>query len=327
MGYSALHLGPTDALRVTVIPHPAASLLSLVAGTFGNRPHKIPRAWQRLLASAAPPGTEEVLRPLFSPAFSVIPDCLTPTAGMLQGDAASYLERLGDLPGETLLAELETDFTTGVPIQWRPVIHRPRRWITAHARLMQILWREIEPLWRRAHPLIQRETERIAVAAMYERLDTVLACLSPRYRYTLDTLHLPDPQAQDFHLGDRRLTLVPLVSGPGASLFAFDRPDFVWIGYPLPTLDRLLTSSGSATEPYRDPLRLLIGPLRAAVLRIAPTRPTMRELASHLHVTPATATYHCVHLETTGLLHRLRHGREVRIQLTPLGEHLIDLLA
>ncbi|MGA5096957.1 hypothetical protein ACPCAC_06265 [Streptomyces lavendulocolor] len=68
--------------------------------------------------------------------------------------------------------------------------------------------------------------------------------------------------------------------------------------------------------------------LRAAALpRHARRRPCVSEAAGRAHVTVSTATHHCDRLARSGLLRRLRHGREVRLCLTDDGAALLDLPA
>ncbi|MEV7007934.1 hypothetical protein [Streptosporangium sp. NPDC051022] len=323
-GFSELRLGRLDDVRVSVVLHPGATLLSLTAGTLGGRPHGIPRHWRRAVVAAAPRNAAEVLRPLFVPQFSVIPDCVSPTVSMSEAD--THLERLADLSPDTLLAELETEFPQALPAQWQPVVERPRAWIQAYAHLMRVLWQEFKPVWHRADSLLKRERERVGSAAVADHLETVLTDLSPRFRFSGTSLGLPDQQANRFDLNGRRLALVPIVSGNGASIFAFDHPDTVWIGYPLPALGVLWNDGAQDTTPA-DSLVLTLGRARATILRVARTSLTMSEVASLLHSTAAAATYHCAQLEAAGLLVRERHGRHVRVHVTPKGDALVDLLA
>jgi DNA-binding MarR family transcriptional regulator len=52
----------------------------------------------------------------------------------------------------------------------------------------------------------------------------------------------------------------------------------------------------------------------------------MGELAALTRLTPSAITYHCERLGAAGLVRRERHGREVRVVLTPLAERLTELL-
>ncbi|MGA5423374.1 hypothetical protein [Streptomyces lavendulocolor] len=105
-------------------------------------------------------------------------------------------------------------------------------------------------------------------------------------------------------------------------------PELLRAGYPLPGLGRLAhRSTGPHAPPARDRLDLVLGPVRAALLRPARRRPSVSEAAGRAHITVSTATYHCDRLARSGLLRRLRHGREIRLCLTDDGAALLDLPA
>ncbi|GAA2475347.1 hypothetical protein [Streptomyces longisporus] len=102
--------------------------------------------------------------------------------------------------------------------------------------------------------------------------DLVFQDLSPRFRLQGGSLHLPDRQAETFRLNRRWLVLVPIVSGPGASMFALDRSDPVRIAYRLSAIGRMWVAPAGAPAHTVDVLSLVVGPLRAAILR-APAQP------------------------------------------------------
>ncbi|WP_263164124.1 ArsR/SmtB family transcription factor [Streptomyces sp. SCSIO ZS0520] len=325
-GYTHLRLGPLDQLRVSVTAHQGATLLSLLADALGGRSQGVPERWRALVRQAAPEGSGAVLAPLFAPAYSVIPDSITPTACMPDGDVASQCALLADLSPDTLLTELETEFPEFVPPQWQPVVERPQEWLRAYARLLGSVWDQFRPVWRGAGALLHRETERVGTAAVSGNLDVLLGSVSSRFRYGEGSLRLPDQQAAEFSLDGRRLVLVPIVSGSGASMFALDRPDLVWIGYPMPGVGRLWEN---CTEPHgsTDALALLLGPRRAALLRACEEPLTMGEIAVRIGCSPATLTYHCAQLEQAGLLQRERRGQQVRLWRTERGHSVLDLLS
>ncbi|HEY3688624.1 MAG TPA: winged helix-turn-helix domain-containing protein [Streptosporangiaceae bacterium] len=323
-GYTELRLGALDDVRITVAAYEGATLLSLVADALGGRGHGLPVKWRRLVRSAAPASAPEVLGPLFTPEYSVIPDCVTPTACVPDGDVATQCEYLAGLSPDTLLRELEAEFGGRVPRQWRSVIDRPRKWIGAYTDLLSSVWREFRPVWKRAAGLLERETERVGVAVVRGRPDAILQGISGRFRLLGASLHLPDPQSDTYDLAGRRLVLVPIVSGAGASMFALDLPDQVWIGYPLPGVGRLW--GDAPRPPAADRLAVVLGPLRATILRSAGHPLSMSELAGVLACSPANATYHCRSLVEAGLLERRRHGKHVIITRTEAGDAFTDLL-
>jgi DNA-binding transcriptional ArsR family regulator len=323
--FTELRIGPPSAVPASVVPHPGATLLSLVADALGGRPQGVPPRWRRAVRAAAPAGAEQVIRPLFAPEYSVIPDCLTPSATLPGAALGGQFERLADLEPDVLLAELADEFDGQPPAQWRPVVEDPRAWLVGYAAVLRGVWDAFAPVWHRAGQLVERETERVGVAVVGDGLGTVLAGLNARYRFSGTSLYLPDPQPEVFDLAGRRIVLVPMASGSGASVFGFDRPGFVWLGYPVPGLS-LLWDDRPPPDPATDPLTLVLGVARATILRQAGRRPTMSEVATGLGGSAATATYHCQQLELAGLLIRERQGRQVRLRLTPRGESLLDLL-
>ncbi len=323
--FSELRIGAPAAVPASVVPHPGATLLSLVADALGGRSQGVPPRWRRAVRAAAPAGADQIVRPMFAPEFSAIPDCLTPSATLPGADLGGQFERLADLDPDVLLAELAEEFDGQPPAQWRPVVEDPRAWLVGYAAVLRGVWDAFAPVWRRAGQLVERETERVGVAVVGDGLGVVLAGLNARYRFSGTSLYLPDPQPEVFDLAGRRIVLVPLVSGSGASVFGFDRPGFVWLGYPVPGLS-LLWEDRPPPARGTDALALVLGAARAAIVRQATRRPTMSEVASVLGGSAATATYHCRQLEQAGLLVRERHGRQVRLRLTTRGEALLDLL-
>jgi DNA-binding transcriptional ArsR family regulator len=191
-------------------------------------------------------------------------------------------------------------------------------------KVLNAAWEAYAPIWKQSTGLRTRETERIGAASVTGGLDVLLSNLSRRARCADRTLYLSDRHPYRVELNDRPVTLVPLVSGTSASVFNLDEPDKVWLGYPVPGLTRL-ADSPVADSP--DNLTLLIGPIRAAILRALDRPSSMGRIAENLNAGPSTATYHCVQLAAAGLVTRQRIGREVRIQRTPRGDALVDLLS
>ncbi|MFD8622113.1 MULTISPECIES: helix-turn-helix transcriptional regulator [unclassified Streptomyces] len=323
--FSELSLGPLETAPVSVVAQPGVTLMSLVADALGGRSQGVLPAWRRLLRSAVPEGAEAVLRPLFAREYSMVPDCLTPTAPLWETDLRVQLERLADVPPSQLSQELETDFGGTVPGQWQSVVDRPKAFIHAYAALLTTMWEAFGPIWARAGSLLDQETERVGVAVVSNALPSVLAGLGPKIRFAGETLYVPDPHPERFERGARRVVLVPIVSGYGASVFSFDRSDVVWFGYPVPGLNTLWTTRETTVE--KDRLKLVVGALRAKILRELVSPRTMGSLAAASDCTPATVTYHCGHLQAAGLITRERLGQHVVARRTASGEALVTLLS
>jgi DNA-binding transcriptional ArsR family regulator len=320
-----LQLGRIDAVVVSVVPHAGATLMSLLADVLGERPQGVPPQWRRALRDAAPAVTGRVVGPLFTPAYSQVPDSVTMTGTFPGAGIEAMFEELAELPPDRLTAELESDFGGTVPAQWQPVVSDPRRFIADYTAVLRGLWEAFAPVWRRARPLLDRETERVGVATVTGRLDAVLSGLSPRTGLDGTTMLLPDPNPVAVDLGHRPVALVPLVSGSRASVFSIDRDDLVWIGYPVAGLGQLWDEQPPAGST--DRLALVLGPVRAEILRRAGRLHHMSDVAAELNCSPSTATYHCTQLERAGLIVRDRRGRQVRLRRTTDGDALVDLMS
>ncbi|WP_285667540.1 winged helix-turn-helix domain-containing protein [Actinorhabdospora filicis] len=318
-------MGELDRVAVSVAPDQGATLMSLVADVLGGRPQGVPPGVRAGLRAALPAEAGAIVRPMFAPGFSLVPDCLTLTRTLSATPVGERLEELAELPGEVLLAELEYDFDGVVPRQWRVVVDDPRAFIAGYLGVLRAAWDAFAPLWRRTAPLVGREIERVGTAAVSGRLDAVLGALSHRTRLRGGDLLLPDPHPEVFALGGRRITLVPLASGTSASVFSLDRPDEVWLGYPLRGLGGLWAGE-PVPPPASDALALTLGGVRAAILRAAGRGVTAGEAAREAGCSPGTATYHCARLEGAGLITRERRGRRVLLRRTERGDALTDVL-
>jgi hypothetical protein len=106
-------------------------------------------------------------------------------------------------------------------------------------------------------------------------------------------------------------------------MFCIDRSDVVWIGYPLPGLDTFLAGRAPAVDPL-DPLEMLLGSVRATILRVAGGQP-LGEIGRRVGCRPATLTYHCDMLDKAGLVLRERAGQRIILHRTSRGEALVRL--
>ena len=319
-----LHIGTLDDATVRVSLDPYLSVLALTTDALGGRRRGAPEAWRRHIRSAVSPIQAQAVWPLVAPGHSVTPDIVSPLNPLLETPVEEQVERLRDLPPDDLLADLAGVFGSAPPPHWRAVARQPRQWLHAYAGATHAVWTAMRPAWRDARPLLDREVARVGSAAVRGRLDLILGGIHPNGRFEDGVLKIRDPEPARFELGGRPLVLVPMVSGGDALICSLDRPDAVWLGYPLPGADRLFRGAPPPTRG--NSLDLLLGPVRAQVLT-ALTRPiTMGELAALTRLTPSAITYHCERLGAAGLVRRERHGREVRVVLTPLAERLTELL-
>lgn len=322
MTATELQLGPLRDVRVDVGSTAMPTLISLVTVALGGPAQGVPPHWARLIRRALPPQDAEAVRPVFEQRSVVLPDSLCRLG--LGLPMSAQLEQLAGTESGQLVREVATLTEGGaVPRYWQPVLRRPRHWLEQYVAVMAAAWRTYAPLWKQSAALRARETERIGAAVVTGALDALLAGISPRARYAGDSLFLQDSRPYRVELGGRRVVLVPLASGSSASVFNLDEQGLVWFGYSLPGLGSL-----TRTEPLAaDALGLLVGPIRATILRELARPVTMGALASAIDAGASTATYHCGQLAAAGLVLRERTGREVRVERTARGDALVDLLS
>jgi len=325
MSGSRVRLGNLDRLRVSAMPHPGATLYSLLCDVLGGRPQGVPPKMRARLRAAVPESAARLLSPLFVPGISNVPDGLAPTRLLPDEGVDRQLERIRDLPREAVRDEVVDAFRQegGVPRRWEPVWYSPDRYATAFAQAYEALWGVYEPIWRRSRLRRDKEVERVGVAAVTGTMEVVLSGLNAHWRLSGTDLHYVSGKIGDHDLGERRLVLVPMVSGANASALALKEPDPVWIGYPV----RGLWDQEQPLHGPGDALSAVVGEVRATILRQCARRPTMGDVATRLTCAPATVTYHCQQLEDAGLLTREKRGRQVRLRLTDRGQALLDLLA
>ncbi|MEV8375576.1 winged helix-turn-helix domain-containing protein [Kribbella sp. NPDC056861] len=320
--HSELVLGRLDQVRISVAPAPMASLVSLVVDALGGPRQGISPDWIRSIRRELPVDAAQAVIPMFDRTRALLPSCLTPL-GIDGAPVKDQLAQVADVSPDELSEGVDQLGEGDVPQPWQSALRQPRRWLSLYVRVLSAAWQAYAPIWQQSTALRARETERIGAAAVTGGLDVLFASLSNRVRYDAETLYLSDRHPYRVELAERPVVLVPLVSGATASVFNLDEPEQAWLGYPVPGLSRLGTSTPEAT----DSLTLLIGPIRASILRALNRPSSMGGLADHLDAGPSTATYHCTQLAAAGLVLRQRAGREVRIQRTPRGDALVDLLS
>lgn len=324
MAIAEIALGDVRDLRVDLTVMPMATVLSL-AGDVAGTSQGVPPPWRQVVRSGLPSHGLETLTPLFGSGPPNIPHCLGPSVSVRDTDFDAHLDQIIETAGAHLTEQVEELHGAAPPAAWRSVLRRPAKWLDGYAATLRSTWRSFQPVWRRATTLIDRETTRIGVASVRGGFDMVLADLNPRWRYRDQTLSIPIRQAEWFDLAGRRLVLTPTVSGAGASIFDPDLPDQIWLGYPVPGLDSLWRPGRPIEQ--RDALELLVGPVRARLLRAAHVPVPMRTLAEAAGCAPNVATYHCAQLVDAGLLTRRQRGRHVYVGRTDRGHAVVDLLS
>ncbi|GAA0626902.1 helix-turn-helix domain-containing protein [Kribbella sandramycini] len=315
-GRTRLVLGDLDAVQVRVVSPPITSLTAILVDAVGGPRQGVPRAWTTALRRDLPGAAVAAVAAQFE--HGLLPDCLTP---MSTAPMDEQLERIADLSPQELVDSIDAILPDSPPASWNTALRNPTSWLAHYTAVLTAAWRVYRPIWAASTPLRERETERIGRAAVTGTLDLVLSTLAQRTTYADGVLHLPDALPYRSDLANRPLHLVPLVAGTRASIFNLDDPTQAWIGYPVPGFTP--TTPAPTTT---DVLTLLLGPVRATLLRTLETPTTMGALAHRTSLSPSRTTYHCTHLTTAGLITRTRTGQSVQVHRTPRAEALLNLL-
>lgn len=312
----------TGPLSIQVAVNPLVSVFSLVADSIGGRAQGTPAAIRSLIRSAV--SRPDVLQPLFAPETSAVPDCLVPFGRPGHTVMADQLAELRAVSASELVGEIEETYDGRPPASWRPVLTQPSRWLAAYATALAEAWSASQRLWARARNLLAVETDRVGTAVVTDAVDVLLGSLSSRFKYAGGRLLLPDAYPVAAETAGRPLVLVPIVSGIGANTFNLDRSDLVWIGYPVPGIGNIWEREPAVLHGL-DPLHVLIGPVRATVLRGLSAPMSMSDAAALAACSATTMTHHCQYLEKAGLIHRRRRQRTVMIHRSTRGDNLVDL--
>lgn len=320
-----LQLGALDELRVTIDVSPAPTLLSLLCTALSSPGHSVPDKLVQRVRRNIPAQTAETLSGVLNRRFLRLPNCVCGPG--MDRPVRTQIEGIAETPPTVLVREVYELYgeKARLPEYWEVALRDPRRWLAAFATAMGAAWQVLAPVWRDTKVLRVRETERVGAAVVRGALDVLLASIDPRNVFADRTLYLPDTEPCRVRLDSRRIVLIPMMTRSAVSVFSLDEPDLVWFAYPVPGIEHLGDDGVRSLSP--NSLKVLLGPIKARLLRVL-TRPfTMGTLASELRLEPSTATYHCKQLVSAGLVARVQAGREVRVWRTPRGDALIDLLS
>ena len=269
------------------------------------------------------------LPPVLSCAQRAFPDtAATPIPPAVDVSVSEQVQRLRDLPDDTVVDDLARTFGPELPAVWRPAADLPRRWLYAYASATADAWSAVSPRWRRAQSLLDLEARRVGAAVVRGGTDVLLNTLHPRIRYENGEIWVPSTREATVGLDGRRLALVPTIAGSAGRLVGFDLPDVVYLAYPVPGQAGLgERPAPTPTNTGADPLGQVLGRARAQVLRAAIGPISMGRLAAGLECSPRMITYHCGQLEAAGLIRRERYGQSVWVSRTARGHQLVDLFS
>jgi len=320
-----LRLDNLTQTAITVSLAPMVSMLSLVVdaarGRFATMSTKLQSTAQEILRF----GDHDGVRPLVS-GRSILPEVVVPLHPTRDIDVKEQLDCLRSVSEDALLADLDETYGADLPKAWQEVAARPSRWLSAYNRTMTNAWELFAPVWQSARSAIDRDIEKVAVAAARRQQRFLLGSLSTKVSLDHESMYFPDDEPAVRALSGRSLVLVPMLARSQALVTNFDQPDCVWIGYPIRTLSRIGARDYGVGTRTEDSLDIVLGQHRATILRSLDKPCNVGDLADAMFYAPTTLTYHCKLLVDAGLIARKRHGRQILLSRTERGSELLGLL-
>ena len=303
------------------------SVFSLLAEALGKSSNGAPEPWLRIVRSALTRRDLVALLPVFGGERIFMPDCLGPVPAGGVASTSATLDEIAATESTVLFEQAATVFAENddlPPPAWSIVEQRPEQWLEEFARTIGRIAVAVDDVWRAARPLIDRETERVGVAAMLGASREVLTTLHAGGRVEDDDLVLRrwGDEPLRWAVDDDGLVLVPMLGGM-RSLVSWHRGDAIThLAYPLTGQARLLDDR--AADPG-DRMDGLLGPMRTLILRMLDAPITAGAVAAGISATPSAVTHHVTALEAAGLVWRERRGQRVFIHRTARGTALLGL--
>ena len=183
----------------------------------------------------------------------------------------------------------------------------------------------LAPQWPSVTARFHRDVAERSALMRRHGVIAVLGTLSPDLHLRGMTLEGRCPWDRRVALMGRGLVLMPSAFWTGHPLITWDPQDrsrHVLI-YPARRDPGQAFGHGMSPHPGEDPLALLIGTTRAAVLRALRQPRTTTELARHIGISPSSASGHAATLRAAGLATSERHGQAVVHRLSELGMALL----
>jgi predicted transcriptional regulator len=329
-GYGELSCTSWDVLRIRIAKHPYLSVLTAVRDAVTHQDSGVPGPlrWRvreamtgTVLSTLEPlghPGRAPVslLMPAQNPEWDVPFDQAIECARAIT--AAEFVGQVTELYGGT------------VPPAWQSAVQDPARWLSRYCDLLAAVWTAVKPFWLRAERLIDREIARVGSLAVRRTTLELLTSIMSKSTAVDERLMVRSPRAHRYEIGGSLLTIVPLMTSVGPAGHDLEYLGSGWLAYSLPELVHLCPAQ-SANEVdglARPPLlAAALGDARADVLTAVTTAPIpMSDIARRVRRAPSAVTILVKALESAGFVVREREGRQVKVNLTPLGVSLRELL-
>ena len=264
----------------------------------------------------------EMLRALYSPGRSWLPDFLTPAGASAVTDFSGELAALR----ETSHDVLQRHFDDAYGDEPRPEVLRrpPGPLLERIAAALEAYWTAcIAPWWPRMRAVLDadlahrgRSLARAGAAGLFADLDA-------RLSWSDGTLTLAYPRplpVQSMRIAGRGLILQPSLFLRGA-VTAISADSIPTIGYPARAR---ATVWEFPARPAPAALVNVLGATRARLLLDLDTPVSTGELARRFTVTSSAISQHLSALYACGLLNRAREGRTVLYFRSPLADALVQ---
>jgi DNA-binding transcriptional ArsR family regulator len=324
----SLRLSAEDIARTRVAYSPLWEAVSSFSGV--DRPEKCGVRYPAWSAEAVPAvrGLDvEPLRVLLH-GGGYVPDFLLPVPEG-RSSFADELARVRATDPARVRAEARLAYPNGTPGALVPYLERPDDALARLCLTLAAYWtRAVEPHWPRMRTLLEAELVARAAAVARHGPEGVFGGIDPRIRWRPPVLEVQKHMDASLDASGRGLLLVPVVFGNAAAYVSFDGPWPPTVAYTPRGVGALWSARDSAEAgDGEEPLELLLGRSRAAVLAALARPASTSALALRLGLSPSTVSGHLAVLDRAGIVSRRRAGRAVLYALTETGEGLVSLLA
>ena len=266
--------------------------------------------------------TRAAMRPVMRPYLDLCrvprwaPDFLTPAGA--GADFTADLERILATPAAELSAELGPRIDSGdLPSRVAPLAAgQPEAVLQLGVAMSAFHAVAIAPYWKEISAATYADRAARGSAIVDVGIERVLSSLSPHLRWRASALSYDCPGGADIDIeaGGRGVILVPSYLKPQPSFLDVAGAP-VEIAYPIQRPRQELMS--------REPLVVLFGRTRAAVLAAVESGRSTSQLAEAVGVSISSASQHAAVLRAAGLVATHRTGTSVRHSLTPIGSSLL----
>jgi DNA-binding transcriptional ArsR family regulator len=273
---------------------------------------------------AADLGPLRGLLPIRDGGPSYVPDFVAPIPIAPLAAVQDEIEAVRATEPDVVRSNLAADWGVEVPAPWDAFAARPVEMLDRLADDLHTYWQAtLAEDWPRLRAVLEGEMLGRARALALLGPAAVLEELHPKVRWRRPVMELDKHKDIELHLEGRPLVLIPLVFARSVLLGNAEQ-GAVGIGYQA----RGTAQLWARDEPGgAEPLEMLLGHGRAAVLRALAQPATTTELARRLGYAPSTVSAHLDVLARAALVERHRVRRSVFYGLNDTGASLVALLA